>query len=336
MPSSLTGGAPIACQVTQSDIVGPHSGQCRGNASFPEGSLPRAERGDEGRTVLRVDVKKGPLGHYRRSDTLGVDKYTRRMIDTYAAGEFKSLLQRTGLADADGKSFEVAGSANGNTYRFIILAVSGTLEEGFPLRGNLDFREHNEFVPAIFLGSALIRGVKSHLDIKPPGCREFQLEPGMNPVNPAMVVTGDKNDANIYSVYAVERRQAVQALLNEPRFLAMTPDTVLADLNCEETTQAVKNLIWTQIQTDAIEEPVNTAEAALLTVVAVWKSPHFLPSPVLYTKDDGTRVTDFPNSLAKFAGISDRLRIEDPAGYQRAIQRAVRSAAQKLGEEGIT
>ena len=50
-----------------------------------------------------------------------------------------------------------------------ILAVSGTLQEGFPLRKNLDAPG----APAVHLGSGLVRGVRSYLDVKERGCREF-------------------------------------------------------------------------------------------------------------------------------------------------------------------
>ena len=63
-----------------------------------------------------------------------------------------------------------------------ILAVSGTLQEGFPLRKNLDAPGK----PAVHLGSGLVRGVRSYLDVKERGCREFGNAP-----NPACVVTGD-------------------------------------------------------------------------------------------------------------------------------------------------
>jgi hypothetical protein len=36
-------------------------------------------------------------------------------------------------------------------------------------------------------------------------------------------------------------------------------------------------------------------------------------------------VTDFPNSLAKFAGVTDALRTSDPAAYNAAVDAAVRA-----------
>ena len=58
---------------------------------------------------------------------------------------------------------------------YVLLAVSGTLEEGFELRKNLDYRPFGDDGPgrvnATFLGKALVRGYKSFLDIKNPTCK---------------------------------------------------------------------------------------------------------------------------------------------------------------------
>ena len=84
-----------------------------------------------------------------------------------------------------------------------LLAVSGTLQCGFELRANLD---HPEWT-AVLVGSAVVRGVRAHLDIKEPGCREHRASAdGHARVNPANVVTGDPTDANLYAVYLCTRR----------------------------------------------------------------------------------------------------------------------------------
>ena len=88
-----------------------------------------------------------------------------------------------------------------------LLAVSGTLQEGFELRKNLDYPG----APAVFIGDAVVRGVKAHLDIKDPGCREYAAPPSRARVNPACVVTGDRADANLYAVYLVDERGVARA-----------------------------------------------------------------------------------------------------------------------------
>ena len=264
----------------------------------------------------------------------GVDKHTKRMIDIYEPCEFIEFADRAEVKDIDLSEVERVCAENITT-AFNIVAVSGTLEEGFPLRPNLDFEPGtpNE-VLSTFLGKALIRGLRANLDIKSPGWREFKPEDeGLNPVNPAMVATGVWNDANIYSVYLIDRRQAVRALLNEPRFLSMTPDLAMVDIKAKETSKDVKRLIRRGIKEDkSLLRPKNRRFATLLTVVSTWESCHFIPSPILYTKRDGTRVTDFPNSLATFAGVTDQLRSDDPDAYNAAVEAAIRQAVEDTAD----
>ena len=223
--------------------------------------------------------------------------------------------------------------------KFVLVAVSGTLEEGFPLRPNLDFltevNEGNPAVLGIFLGHALVRGVRAFLDIKDSNSREFKATP-FNPINPALVASGNNNDANISSLYLVDRRQAARALLREPRYLSMVPDLAKVDIHAAETDPDVRNFILQAIQEDTtLLGPKNMNQVTLLQVISTWKSCHFVPSPVLYTKPapDGARVTDFPNSLAAFAGVSDALRTSDPAAYNNAVEAAVRAKLALLPSE---
>lgn len=215
--------------------------------------------------------------------------------------------------------------------KFALVAVSGTLEEGFPLRPNLDFttevNEGNPAVLGIFLGHALVRGVRAFLDIKDSFSREFVAgPPGLNPINPALVASGNNNDANISSLYLVDRRQAARALLREPRYLSMVPDLAKVDIHAAETDSDVRNFILQAIEEDTtLLEPKNTFQVTLLQVISTWKSCHFVPSPILYTKPDGARVTDFPNSLAAFAGVTDSLRTSNPGAYNAAVDAAVRA-----------
>jgi hypothetical protein len=216
---------------------------------------------------------------------------------------------------------DFSGTCEGSD--FVMVAVSGTLEEGFPLRPNLDFVSPLERVNAVFLGHALIRGLRAKLDMKDPASREFKAPPERAPVNPALVPTGDALDANISSIYLVDRRQAAKALLNEPRFLSMVPDLAKVDIAAPETDAPLRALLLQAIK----ETPgvTNTQNVTFLQVITTWDSCHFIPSPVLYTKPDGTRVTDFPNSLAAFASTRDETRTADPDKYYAAVEKAVRS-----------
>ena len=212
--------------------------------------------------------------------------------------------------------------------KFVIVAVSGTLEEGFALRPNLDFlsevNEGNPPVLAIFLGKALVRGVKAYLDIKDSNSREFVAAPGQNPINPGLVATGNDNDANISSIYLVDRRQAARALLREPRYLSMVPDLGKVDIDADETSPDLRRLLRQAIAEDTtILAPKNQNQVTFLQVISTWKSCHFVPSPILYTKpNNGPRVTDFPNSLAIFANTTAAIA---SAPYFAAVEVAVRN-----------
>jgi hypothetical protein len=304
------------------------------------------------------------------NEIYGVDKHTKRMTNIFTPQEFLEFVER---ANVTGIDLTEVKRVNGLIdTAFNLVAVSGTLEDGFPLRGNLDFEvgTPNE-VLSTFLGTALIRGLRANLDIKNPGWREFKtagddLDIEVNVtaciegittdagpddlsncvnVNPGMVATGVWNDANIYSVYLIDRRQAVKALLNEPRFLSMTPDLAMVDLEAKETTKALTDLIQQAIEEENLPEPKNTKFATLLTVVSTWPSCQFVESPVIETKKDGTRVTDFPNSLAAYADangevdteVTDELRISssftDRQLYYGAVERAIRKAVVYTSQE---
>jgi hypothetical protein len=101
------------------------------------------------------------------------------------------------------------------------------------------------FVPAIFIGKALVRGFKAYLDVKDAGWREhvpmsekdngensdssFVPPPPQVP-NAVVVATGCHEHANLYHVYAVDSRQVAHVLGDEPRFLGIAPDAGLVDL----------------------------------------------------------------------------------------------------------
>ena len=87
---------------------------------------------------------------------------------------------------------------------YVLLAVSGTLQDGFPLRSRLDFSEESK---AVLLGTGLVRGYKAYLDIKQKGWREYAEEPLEASVNSAAMPSGCNEHANVYWIYAVDVRQ---------------------------------------------------------------------------------------------------------------------------------
>ncbi len=161
-----------------------------------------------------------------------------------------------------------------------ILAVSGTLQEGFPLRKNLDAPG----APAVHLGSGLVRGVRSYLDVKERGCREFGNGP-----NPACVVTGDAADGNVYELYLVDGAACLGALLGEPRFLAMAPDAVVLDLEAAETCDAVRKLA---------RHVLGDSSARRCSVLAVVSAAPAQPSFVRTPSDRSDGVTAFASGAA--------------------------------------
>jgi len=192
-----------------------------------------------------------------------------------------------------------------NRAKTVLLAVSGTLQEGFPLNKHLDHPE----TKSIFVGWGLVRGVKSYFDIKTKGVsREFtENDHSKFPtINPCAVVTGNRLHANVYALYMVDVRAALSALCGEPRYLSITPDAVKVDLTAEETSENVKKVMRQYIKENGFS---NMDECAVLAVVSVvWRGPTFVENPVLYTKPDGTEVTNFHEGIAKWADTHDSKR----------------------------
>jgi hypothetical protein len=59
---------------------------------------------------------------------------------------------------------------------FVLLGVSGGLQDGFPERFRLDFHPgQKDESRAILLGPALVRGYKSYLDVMQPGWRQYTV-----------------------------------------------------------------------------------------------------------------------------------------------------------------
>ncbi|CAN0541506.1 unnamed protein product [Ectocarpus sp. 12 AP-2014] len=120
----------------------------------------------------------------------------------------------------------------------------------------------------------------------------------------------------------------------EPRFLSMTPDTGLVDLTAEETGWFVRTLARHQA---SVEGKSDLESAAFLLVTGVWAPGSLIESPVLYTKEDGTQVTDYPRSLALWAGTTDGARLADDNAerqqYWASFRQAIRQAEHRLGQQ---
>ncbi|KAG7347627.1 hypothetical protein IV203_016332 [Nitzschia inconspicua] len=187
---------------------------------------------------------------------------------------------------------------------YVMVGVSGGLQEGFPEHDRMDYHSGlDDEVPAVFLGRALVRGYKSYLDVMQPTHRQYSTEPELSLINPNVIATGCYHHANEYWIYLVDTRQFATILLNEPRFLSIAADLGLVDLQAEETGPLVKFIAQHEIRK---QKKSDLDYIAFPIVTGAWYNPSsHVPAPVLYTKEDGTQVTNFPQSLATWAGVID-------------------------------
>jgi hypothetical protein len=186
---------------------------------------------------------------------------------------------------------------------YVIVGVSGGLQGGFPDHTNLDYHSGQvDEVQAVFLGRALVRGYKSYLDVMEPNWRQYQPEPSQPLINCNVYPTGCYEHANQYWMYLVDTRQFLTILMKEPRFLSITPDLGLVDLTVRETSPVVKHIATHEIMKQG--NKTNTSYVGFPIVTAAWFNPSsHVESPVLYTMEDGTQVTNFAQSLATWAGV---------------------------------
>lgn len=191
-----------------------------------------------------------------------------------------------------------------NALEYVLVGVSGGLQEGFPEHFRMDYHSGQEDqVPAVFMGRALVRGYKSYLDVMQEGWRQYSPVPEKPLINCNVIATGCYHHANEYWIYLMDTRQFITVLMNEPRFLSIAPDLGLVDLMAEETGPLVRHIAQHEI---ARQNKTDTTLVAFPIVTGAWYNPlSHVPAPVLYTKDDGTQVTNFPQSLATWAGVID-------------------------------
>ena len=71
-------------------------------------------------------------------------------------------------------------SSSSSTTKYLLIGVSGGLQDGFPERSKMDYEQYDALTnttititPAIFIGKALIRGYKAFLDVMESGYRQY-------------------------------------------------------------------------------------------------------------------------------------------------------------------
>jgi hypothetical protein len=187
---------------------------------------------------------------------------------------------------------------------YVLLGVSGGLQEGFPEHVRMDYHSgQDDEVPAVFVGRALVRGYRPYLDVMQRDWRQYTPEPQKPLINPNVIPTGCYHHANEYWIYLVDTRQFITILMHEPRFLTIAPDLGLVDLSADETGEIVRFVAHHEIQR---QNKTDTSYVAFPIVTGAWYNPSsHIPAPVVYTKEDGTQITNFPQSLALWAGVID-------------------------------
>lgn len=222
-----------------------------------------------------------------------------------------------------------------SAHEYVLIGVSGGLQDGFPDHVKMDYNVGlDDEVRAIFVGKALVRGTKAYLDVMQEGWRQYSPEPQQPLINSVNIVSGCHHHANQYWAYLVDSRHAVTILNHEPRFLSITPDTAMVDLNSNETDVTVKVLARHEIQKQGMSDD---SVVAIPVVVAVWYHPSFVPSPPIRIHKDGTRVTNFPESLALWANVNDSDRVSgcEMGRRQECTTSPNIEAAQKRYWDGI-
>ena len=163
-------------------------------------------------------------------------------------------------------------------------------------------------------------------------CALKKDEPNQPSINSNVFASGCYKHANEYWFYLIDTRQVLHVLNNEPRFLSITPDTGLIDLHTIhnngssssvlppsliESYQPVHTFIEhyiQQLQEQTPDRVIDTRYVAVPLVTAVYFNPSsHVPSPILYHLHDGTEITNYPDSLAKWANVnsSDRTALYD-------------------------
>eukprot|EP00980_Cylindrotheca_fusiformis_P014441 scaffold3854_cov95-Cylindrotheca_fusiformis.AAC.3 len=205
---------------------------------------------------------------------------------------------------------------------YYMIGVSGGLQDGFPDRINLDYVDtadgETTVNKAILLGKVFVRGYKAYLDVMESDWRQYtpEGEGQRQPlINPNVFATGCYEHANEHYVYLVDSRQVLTTLMKEPRFLSITPDTGIVEL--EHSSPLIQEIAKHEIKKGGYS---NMGRVVFPLVTAVWfQSTSLVPSPTVKVVD-GAEVTNFPESLALWAGADNADRLAYMGALEQCLE----------------
>jgi hypothetical protein len=199
-----------------------------------------------------------------------------------------------------------------------MIGVSGGLQDGYPDRKNLDYvnPDTGETVKAILLGKIFVRGYKAYLDVMESGWRQYMYHgDGQLLINPNVFASGCYEHANEHFIYLVDARQVLTTLMKEPRFLSITPDTGIVEL--QHSSPLIQEIAKHEIEKGGY---TNMDRVVFPLVTSVWfQSTSHYPSPTVKVVD-GAQVTNFPESLAIWAGARNSDRLEYMAAHEQCLE----------------
>ena len=78
------------------------------------------------------------------------------------------------------QQFLVSAQSTHPPTKYLLIGVSGGLQDGFPERSKMDYVQYDDvtnttitITPAIYIGKALIRGFKAFFDVMESGYRQY-------------------------------------------------------------------------------------------------------------------------------------------------------------------
>jgi hypothetical protein len=131
-----------------------------------------------------------------------VDLLSLEIVSSAFCAMFKPLFVVLFLAVA-------TSAAPSKDRHYLLVGVSGGLQDGFPERHKLNYNHGLEDESkAIYVGKGLVKGYKAFLDVMQPGWRQYVDEPGQPYINSNVFASGCAEHANEYWVYLVDSRQS--------------------------------------------------------------------------------------------------------------------------------